>query len=248
VHLPNDLVEIVEGVFGLDNRRAARSHAATTPPIVAGQYSFPAGDGTGQTIGILELGGGFAPSDISSYLKGLGLGTPTVNVIPVDKVNNTPRGNVKNVWTNNPGANPTSDPDIEVTLVACAVAQGAVVAVYFAPNSEQGWVDALSQAINDKVNRPSVLSISWGSDENAYTSGASSSVSRQFQAMGVTVFVATGDNGSYDGIPDGNAHVEYPASDAWVTACGGTIINSLSPIIEGTWSSTGGGISSLFGA
>ena len=67
-------------------------------------------------------------------------------------------------------------------------------------------------------------------------------------ARGITVFMAIGDWGSENDVGDGKCHISYPNGDPFVTACGGTIINSLSPIIEGTWSSTGGGISSLFGA
>jgi kumamolisin len=258
IHLPDDLAGIVEGIFGLDNRRASRPHAITTTPTqVAGLYSFPSGKATGQTIGIIEFGGGFATSDINTFLTGLGLTTPTLNVVPVDGVGNIPAGNVNNVWTNNPTQSFLSDPDIEVTLdidVAAAVAQGAGITVYFAPNTAQGWVDALSTALADVTNNPSVLSISWGADEATWTKSGITNVQHAFQsaaALGVTVFATSGDIGSNDAVNDGKAHVQYPASDPWVTTCGGTLITNLSPYTEGTWNdalgATGGGVSSIFG-
>jgi Pro-kumamolisin, activation domain len=259
IHLPIDLADIVEGVFGLDNRRVAHPHAiTTTPPQVAALYNFPPGNGTGQTIGIIALGGGFAPADINAYFAGLGLAAPTVNVIPVDKAGNTPAGSATNVWTKNTTKATVSDPDIEATLdidVAGTTAPGAVIAVYFAPNTQQGEVDAFTTALTDTSNNPSVLSISWSGDENTvWTPSGRSKLSATFQAaaaLGVTILTITGDFGSSAGVFDGKAHVVYPASDPWVTACGGTTIQNLSPYTEGTWNdasgATGGGISSVFG-
>src|SRR5277367_175184 len=81
VYVPTGLKNIVRGVFGLDNRRAARrgrpsspasapASSATVPSSwyvpseLAKHYGFPAGDGNGQAIGLLELGGGYFPSDL----------------------------------------------------------------------------------------------------------------------------------------------------------------------------------------
>jgi kumamolisin len=68
---------------------------------------------------------------------------------------------------------------------------------------------------------------------------------------GPTIFVASGDTGSESKVPDGKAHVQYPATDPWVTACGGTAIDSISgsSFREITWNdtgATGGGISDYF--
>src|SRR5664279_3716440 len=79
--VPAALGPIVSGVFGLDERPQARAHfrraavrpaaaAATsfTPPQIAAAYAFPTGvDGTGQTIALIELGGGYTTSDINTY-------------------------------------------------------------------------------------------------------------------------------------------------------------------------------------
>ena len=147
--------------------------------------------------------------------------------------------------TNSPG---TSGSD-EVTLdidVAGSVAQGARIAVYFAPWTQQGWVDIVTTAIHDATNKPSVLSISWGWPEFETISGltwsnaAINAVSETFQdavALGVTIFAASGDSGSSCGIEDAKAHVLYPASDPGVTACGGTTISNVSgsSFTQSTW-------------
>ena len=263
VQIPSELTDIVEGVFGLDNRRMARSfnvlgpaQATTplTPPEVAKLYDFPAVPPTaaGQTIGLLEFGGGFITTDIQAYFTGLKLTTPAIAVVGVDGAANSP-GSAKS---------PNGD-DAEVALdisVAGAVAQGAKIAVYFAPWTEQGWVDAVTTAIHDATNKPSVISISWGWAEDegvdglTWTQAAIDAVSATFQEaslLGVTVFAASGDDGSNCQIGDGKAHVIYPGSDPWVSSCGGTSISNVSgtTCTQDTWNdngATGGGISVVF--
>lgn len=168
---------------------------------------------------------------------------------------------------NSPGGSATNvtfaADDIEVALdieVIVSVAQGANVVVYFAPWTEQGWADALSQIANDTAHDPSVLSISWGWPELdaalawEWTPQTVSFVSIQFTmlaAFGTTVLVCSGDTGTDCGVNDGRAHVLYPASDPGVIACGGTRL-ALDPFFEQTWKdpaippeATGGGVSDL---
>jgi hypothetical protein len=263
VQLPSELTDIVEGVFGLDNRRMARSFAVLgpaqattplTPPDVAKLYDFPATPptATGQTIGLLEFGGGFIATDVQAYFKGLKLTTPTIAVVGIDGATNSPGS-----ATSPNGADPEVALDISV---AGAVAQGAKIAVYFAPWTEQGWVDAVTTAVHDAANHPSVISISWGWAENegvqglSWTQAAIDAVSATFQEaslLGVTVFAASGDDGSNCQIGDGKAHVIYPGSDPWITSCGGTTISNVSgtTFTQDTWNdngATGGGISDIF--
>ena len=91
ITLPQELEDHVVAVLGLDNRpqakphsRAAVPHASNisyTPVQVATLYNFPAGaTAAKQTIGIIELGGGFSTSDLSSYFQGLGLPVPNVTL------------------------------------------------------------------------------------------------------------------------------------------------------------------------
>jgi len=119
---------------------------------VAALYGFPAAaTATGQTIGLIELGGGYRAADIAAYFKTLGLPAPSVTAVSVDSGKNTP-GNAN-------GADGEVMLDIEVSA---AVASGAKIAVYFTPNTDQGFIDAVTTAVHDTTNKPSVISISWG--------------------------------------------------------------------------------------
>jgi len=154
-------------VLGLDRRPVARVRSrkpraapiVTYTPIQLGQlYSFPAGaDGSGETVAIIELGGGFTTSDLAQYFKSLGIArAPTVTAVAVAGGANQPGG----------------DADGEVMLdieVIGALAPGANIVVYFAPNTDQGFYEAISQAAHDAVRKPSVMSISWGGPEDSWT-------------------------------------------------------------------------------
>ena len=133
----------------------------------------------------------------------------------------------------------------------------ASIAVYFAPNTNQGFLDAVTSAVHDSVNKPSVISISWGSAESNWTAQAMTQFDQAFQAaaaMGVTVCCAAGDNGSSDGVADGKAHVDFPASSPFALGCGGTKLTASGQTIsaEVVWnanptsSATGGGVSGFF--
>src|SRR5580704_3655668 len=267
ISVPQELSGIIQSVHGLDNRPQAKPHfrlakntarpniaaaAATsyTALQVAQAYSFPSGvTGKGQTIGIIELGGGFTASDLSTYFSNLNISpAPTVVAVSVDGALNAPTGD-------------TSGPDTEVMLdieVAGAVASGTNLAVYFAPNTDAGFLDAINQAVNDTVNKPSILSISWGGPESSWTAASLQSYNNALQsaaAVGVTVCIAAGDNGSTDGVTDGLQHVDFPASSPYALACGGTTLKASGSSIssEVVWNdqssgdgATGGGISATF--
>ncbi len=263
IHLPPELLPIVQGVYGLDNRRMARPHflrtkltgaqaarsTSYTALQVAQLYDFPNGvDGTGECIGIIEFGGGYKTADLTQYFSKLGVPMPSVTSVAVDGASNTP-------------GDPNADPEVALDIeVAGAVAPGAKMVVYFAPFTEQGWVDVLNAAIHDSVNKPSVISISWGFAEGdpiqgfEWTQQTVQAVNETLQAaaaMGVTVCVASGDDGSNDQVSDGHAHVDFPASSPYVLGCGGTKLTSLKNKIssEVVWNegagSGGGGISDM---
>ena len=162
------------------------------------------------------MGGGYTQSDLNSYFSALGISpAPSVSAVSVDGGQNKPTGS-------------TNGPDAEVMLdieVAGAVAPGAKIVVYFAPNTDSGFLDAINQAVGDKQNNPSVISISWGGPESTWTAQSLQSYNSALQAasaVGVTVCVAAGDDGSTDGVTDGLQHVDFPASSPYALACGGT--------------------------
>ncbi|MGH9921032.1 MAG: S53 family peptidase, partial [Nitrososphaerales archaeon] len=160
VYLPPELHPLIKGVFGLDERPQARpqfrpradASSPYTPPAVAAAYRFPTGvTGAGECVALIELGGGFREEDLNAYFASLGLKPPTVEAVPVGQ------------GGNDPGS--ADGPDGEVMLdieVVGALAPDATIAVYFAANTDQGFIDAVNAAVHDATRRPSVISISWG--------------------------------------------------------------------------------------
>ena len=204
-----------------------------TPPAVAKLYDFPANEtGAGQTIGIIELGGGYRTADLQTYFKNLSIKTaPVVTSISVDGAQNQPVGNPDSA-------------DGEVLLdieVAGSIATQAHIAVYFAPNTDQGFLDAITTAVHDTLRNPSVISISWGGPESTWTAQSLTAFDQAFQdagVLGVTVCIASGDSGSSDGVTDGEAHVDFPASSPHVLACGGANLLSSKGRIRARWCGT----------
>lgn len=253
--LPQNLVPIVESVLGLDTRPAAKPRAvvhpnpaaaaAHLPNAVAALYRFPTTvTGAGECIALIELGGGYTASDTKAGFKTMRLTPPKVTAVSVDGGKNKPKPD--------DGANAEVALDIQVSGGA---APGAAIAVYFAPNTDAGFVDAITQAAHDAKHKPSVLSISWGAPESQWTQQAIDSMNSAMQdaaALGVSVFAASGDSLATDGVADGSAHVDFPASSPWAIGCGGTNIDTSASTItsESVWndgsSGGGGGISDLF--
>jgi len=241
---------------------AAAPHAAPfptgfAPPQIAALYSFPQNlDGTGQTIAILELGGGFRTDEVNTYFGNLKIPTPNITV------QSYPNGG-----SNNPGTDPLdpANADVEVMLdiqVAGSVAPGAHLVVYFAPDaSDKSFLDVMSAIVHDMVNNPSVISISWGGSEDSATDQFKQEFDSLLQSaaqLGITVCVASGDDGSADFASDdpnwdGNTHVDFPASDPFALACGGTQLNASDGQVasevawnEGVNDGSGGGVSRFF--
>lgn len=259
VYLPADLAPRVQAVLGLDNRPQAKAHYRVAKKRVAGAvsyyplqiaqlYDFPASlDGTGQSVAIVEFGGGYTSQDIQVYFSGQGLPVPSVLAISVDGATNSPTGS-------------TSGPDTEVMLdieAVGSVVPNAQIYVYFAPNTDAGFVDAVSSAVHDTQHAPSIVSISWGGAESSWTQQGMQALDQAFQdaaTVGVTVLAAAGDGGSSDGVDDGLAHVDFPASSQYVMGCGGTQLTSSAGSItsEVVWNdqpsggATGGGISDVY--
>jgi len=266
IQIPAPLSGIIAGVFGLDNRPQAKPHfrirkqsqnatraqaasASYNATQVAQAYNFPAATtGSGQTIGILELSGGYSATDLATYFKNLGIKTPTVTAVSVDGGANSPTGD-------------PSGPDGEVELdieVSGAVAPSAQIAVYFTPNTDQGFLDALTTAVHDTTLKPAVVSISWGGPESSWTQQALTafnSACEDASTIGVAILAASGDDGSTDGASSGTPTVDFPAASPFVLACGGTKLTLSGATIssELAWNelaanegATGGGVSEVF--
>lgn len=256
---PAALEGVVVAVLGLDDRPQARANLVVaaravstsyTPPQLATIYRMPHGtDGTGQTLAIIELGGGFGAADLSTYFGGLGIPVPSVKAVGVDGAKNQPGKDPQ-------GADGEVLLDIEV---AGGIAPKANIVVYFAPNTDAGFLDAVSTAAHASPT-PTAISISWGQSEDAWTAQARHAMDQAFAdaaAMGVTVTAAAGDNGSSDSTTVTTAvHVDFPASSPNALACGGTALHAdpTTGVVtsETVWNNgsaggaTGGGISDTF--
>jgi kumamolisin len=268
VHTPEALKDIVVGVFGLDNRQVAHrrrhvardtaqaKHPASIPSAwytsgeLASHYQFPPGDGSGETIGLLEFGGGYFESDLKHFCALAKVSMPTVKAISTDGTSTSAKD----------GAEGEVMLDIEVVAGVCPK---ATIAVYFAQFTEQGWITALDAAIQDKEHDPGVLSASWGYAEDAdiWTKQAMDQLNETLQEaahLGITVCIAAGDDGSSDAIMDGSAHVDFPGSSPFVLSVGGTTVPTKGgPLPDIVWKegdglradnggSTGGGVSAVF--
>lgn len=266
IHLPNELKGVVIGVFGFDQRpqavphfrlkRAGKSEVRAgaesgpsfNPTDLAAVYQFPTGvTGISETIGIIELGGGFSQQDLDAYFSQQGINpAPGVSAISVDGGTNQPTGDPS-----------SADGEVELDIeVAGSIAPGASQKVFFGPNTTQGFLDAISQAVHDPD--VTLISISWGQAESGWTPQALTNYDQTFQdaaALGKTVFAAAGDNGSSDGQTDGQNHVDFPASSPFVVACGGTTLQATNGevTLETVWNeqasgngATGGGVSNAF--
>lgn len=270
ITVPAGLGDAITGVFGLNNYRVLRHgrrivHASATagkqakpwfiPTELATIYDFPDADLRNQCIGLLEFGGGVEQSDVEAYFAKIGVPAPLLSIIALDGVNV------------DPAADPQSTGEVMLDIdVAGAMAPGAKLAVYFSTFDEKGMVDCLSAVIADAANNPSVLSISWGWDENQPFNGpvlwspaAIDHVNHSFLAaahLGITVCVSTGDDGSEAQIKDGRAHACFPATSPYVLAVGGTTLHArkdakgqiqTTEVVwnDGPGSGTGGGVSDI---
>ncbi len=274
VHIPEEFEGVVTGVFGLDSRPAARPYfhlhaleeedASSSafegkfyPNQLAWPYQFPADvNGAGQSIAMIELEGGFEPQYLQQYFQQtLKLPMPEITTVSVAGGQNQP-------YTEDQGSGEKkySSANTEVYLdieVAGAIATGARIVVYFAPNTFKDFLLALKQAVHDAEQNHSVISISWGNPEDKWDRSVVNAFNETLQeaaAKGIAVCAASGDLGSKDSVwnLDGLAHVDFPASSPFALACGGTRLTAEDNHIkeEVVWNdssgASGGGVSDIF--
>jgi kumamolisin len=181
------------------------------PEQVAKLYNFPAGDGTGQTVAIIELGGGYNLSDLNTYAMGRNLPLPNVTSINIGS-----------------GTNDTSDADasgevcLDIEIIASIVPKAKIL-VYFAGNTDMDFSNAIAAAVSNPDVK--VISISWGGPESGYPTQSIAAFEQDFQKainVGTNIFVASGDSGSNDGTK--NPVTDFPSSSSSVISCGGSEI------------------------
>ncbi|SFU52322.1 S8 family serine peptidase [Alicyclobacillus macrosporangiidus] len=223
------------------------------PEDIRRLYHFPADlDGTGQTIGLLEFSNGYNLRDARQFWTSHGITPPRVTFVSVD-------------GTPNDGGRSPDDEEATLDLQwAGALAPGADIVVYEANAGDtyasfaQSMTRTLQYILHDTQHRPTVLSISYGDGEISFDPADLrqwADLIRQLDARGITVCIASGDQGAY-GLHDPNGpkarHADAPASAPFAVAVGGT---SLQPDgTETAWTyrgpenggATGGGFSAVF--
>jgi kumamolisin len=186
--------------------------------------------GKGSTIGLVEFSA-FSQSDITAYDSNYGLSVSKPTVVKVSG------------GTTDTSGQDEVDLDIEVIQ---ALAPGATIKVYEAPNSTAGDEALYAKLVSDNVP---IVSISWGQAESGTTDAQRTADDNTYQeasAQGQSYYAASGDSGS-DDAGDGGTSVDYPASDPYVTGVGGTTLSTNSDgsyAGETAWSGSGGGTSS----
>lgn len=202
---------------GADQSRNRRRLSYTVPQV-ARFYSFPKGvDCAEQCIAIIALGGGYIREDLEAYFASIDIPVPPIDVVSIGGVTNSPTGDFADPY------------DREVTLgiaVTGTVAPGAHLAVYFAPNTAEGFLGAVTTAIYDAAWKPSVVLICWGAEESSWTPEAIlalNEIFKQAAALGVTICCSSGNYGSIGcALGYKAAQVRFPTSSPYVLSCGGT--------------------------
>ena len=247
--IPAGIAAAVTDVSGLSNyavshQDAVRGQASPkasvqgyTPTQIRSAYNLTSAisaghTGAGQTVALEEFSA-FTQSDVTTYDKKFSL-TPSTPVVVKSDGGTTDKSGEDEV-----------ELDIEVVQ---AIAPGATIDVYEAPNSDAGEAAVYAQLVSNDVP---IISTSWGQDEAAETASNRTALNTDFQeaaAQGQSIYAASGDSGS-DDAGNGGTSVDFPASDPYVTGAGGTTLKLTSAgawSSEKAWSDSGGGVSSYF--
>jgi kumamolisin len=271
--IPASLASVIRGVAGLNTLPAARRFppifaptpsrvprrgaarargpgGGFTPEEIRAAYDLVTSGGRGERVAILEFGGGFSSDDFASFCAHYGLPAGDVTDVSVSGAKNDYQGK-------------TGDADVEVALDMDWVrgtAPNADLDLWWAPNTDTGWVDFLNALLDaPDARRPSIVSISWGMPEDGFATSRRYDQTRQLflscSLLGITFVCASGDAGAADVLPedaafDGQRHVDFPSVVPEVTSVGGTkLLPKGSSFSESAWNdgpnrgATGGGFS-----
>ena len=253
--IPSEIAPWTRAILGFDQRpltmrpvnrlqplAGAGAGTGLWPTEVAALYGIPLDHDTSSVcVGIIALGGGYLPSDLAKALTGMQRQDRVAIDQSVSGSHNTFGG----------GTPADQEIALDLQIIAGLVPKSEIV-VYFAPNTIQSLVTAINQAIFDDVNKPQVLSVSWGSAEKFWTApgrDAMQAVLADAQRLRVNVVFASGDQLATAGLTDGKVHVWFPASSPYALGCGGTARDG-DATAEVVWNDgsggTGGGISDVF--
>lgn len=248
--VPITLAGTVQSVIGLDNYAALQPHhrpgtgaavapAGYSPQTIANAYDFATAysnglRGQGQSIAVATAHT-YRASDVDSFWSSYSLAAPSIVNVPVD-------GTSRQI-------------DVETTIDlerSGAMANGATIRMYLGASAYLStFTDVFNKIVTD--NQAKVATTSWGLCETGTgqaTINTDDNIFAQGAAEGITFFAASGDSGSNDCQGSSTPAVDYPASDPYVTAAGGTTMTPKSGALgissETAWSGSGGGSSAFF--
>ena len=226
--VPKEIAPWTRAILGFDQRPivkpvprlrpqvGAALGAGMWPTEVAALYGIPLDHDVSKIcVGIIALGGGYLATDLAKALAAMGREPPAI----IDQSVGTPTtagssvsaGGTAPASGNHFGGGSVADEEIALDLqILASLLPKARIVVYFAGNTIQSLVGAINQAIFDDVNRPQVLSVSWGSAEMFWSPSARDAmqaVLADAQRLKVTVLFAAGDELATGGLDDGKAHV-----------------------------------------
>jgi kumamolisin len=247
--LPGSLAQYVLAILGLTNYAPFVSHTEHVntalqvassssssdqpgdylPSDFAASYGldplYKSANGSGETIGIVTLAA-LDPGAPQYFWHNVANVPSTGRTVTVDNVDGGPGAPSD--------ASGSGETDLDVEQSG-ALAPGANVIVYQAPNSDPGFIDAFFTAASQNI--VDTLSTSWGESET-YVSGSVAAGTEtaayqyafdesflELDAQGQSVFDAAGDAGAYDASDDigtTNLAVDTPADSPYATASGGT--------------------------
>ncbi|HXP88189.1 MAG TPA: S53 family peptidase [Bryobacteraceae bacterium] len=223
-------------------KAAKRQTGTWTVPNLCAAYNWPTGLAGGGVIAIVELGGGWAQSDMNAFFKSIGQPVPNITDVSVGGVNNTKQ-------------KPKNDADVEVALDIQVAAAAYYIATSQPANIRMYWANDIAPGVQAaSADGCDVCSISWGADEALWGAPAvqqMETVAAAATQAGMVVFAASGDNDSSDGGPN-PANVDAPSSCPHVIGCGGTNKTATSETVwnddpgQTSGEGTGGGYSTVF--
>ena len=250
--LPAVLTPVISNVSGLDDYRRAHGYAVRPggliPTDVLSFYNIQALrdaglDGAGQTIMLPEIDDLPNMSDLDKFASKFGL-PPFASVLTVkrDPSWGTPE-------------KPQGETALDLEIIHSVAPMAKLVVYLSAPDFGHGE-RAFDQMVTDHLG--SVISESLGSCEPDTPSGARNvyaSIQDRAVVLGISHFVASGDNGAYTCGLDQEAAGSFPSTLPTVTAIGGTsVFESASGVYykEYAWGSpldqsgSGGGASQFY--
>uniref|UniRef100_A0A6C0KS20 Peptidase S53 domain-containing protein n=1 Tax=viral metagenome TaxID=1070528 RepID=A0A6C0KS20_9ZZZZ len=228
-------------------------------------YNIPAPVKSNYVVGVVSFGGGLYGSvdsygvlsngDVQKYWTALGIAPinqPRVIIVPIAGAKNKPN-------INDGGSTMENTLDVETIGSACPTSSLTII-LYIAPNTLAAFPTLLNYMRTTNVTvsgvnyKPNLISCSWGAPEIYYSSSLIANINTELSALtaaGISICVATGDNGSNDGVGGSGNYIDFPSSNPNVTAVGGTSLicpsgNYDNRTVESAWSSGGGGVSSVY--